>query len=139
MSQQKESKNDLGDLICLTGLLTDREMVSKYQMGIATARIWKGKDIYDADSWRRIVYEMLIRYTPSKDLYKDNTKICNSDIKRNLTSLEFGEKHYGVFRNSPKAYKSFIVQMIERTPPDIFKSRIDFIKECIHSIDVAKV
>ncbi len=135
MNQNKNTKNTLGDLVCLTGLLTDKEMVHKYQMGIATARIWKSKDIYDTDSWRRIVYEMLLRYVPTKDEHRSNPKMCNSDVKRNLTSLEFGEKHYGVFRNSPKLYKSFIVEMIERTPPKIFKSRIDFIRECIHSID----
>ncbi len=138
MTHCNKEKSTLGDLACLTGLITDKEMVFKYQMGVATARIWKAKDIYDFDSWRRIVYELLIRYTPSKDIYKDNPKMSNSDIKRNLTSLEFGEKHYGVFRNSPKLYKSFIVDMIERTPPTIFKKRIEFIKECIHSIDEAK-
>ncbi len=134
MNYNKQSINE--DVYCLTGLLRDKEIASIYSLKIPTIRYWKNKTLDDFDSWKRITYELLVRYIADKDIYSKNTKRNSDlDIKKNLTSLEIGEKEYESFKFSPKDYKIFMTNLIEFTPSEIFKKRILFLKECIDSID----
>ena len=80
-------KNDLKDddyiesISCLTGYLTDKEIAEKYGMKIPTIQQWKNKTLKDEDSWRRIAYELFIRYVPEKDKYKANVDKEKIDLK----------------------------------------------------------
>lgn len=128
------------ELYCLTGSLMDKEIVALYGLKIPTIRYWKNKSIDDVDSWKRVTYELLIRYVAEKDEFSKNIQNRSNrnsklDIQKNLTLYEIGEKDYGSFRTSPKEYKIFISNLIEFTPPEIFAKRVIFLKECIDSVD----
>lgn len=126
-----QSGNNLIDCInCLTGILADKEIVAKYELKIATIRHWKNKSINEDDSWRRIAYELMVRYVPKKDKHLHCGEI---DLKKNITILEIGEKNYHSFETSHKAYKRFLHEIITQTPTDILKARINFLKECVDS------
>lgn len=119
-------------IVCLTGFLTDKEIVAKYELKIATIRHWKNKSINDCDSWRRIAYELMVRYVPKKDDFI-KTNPNEVDIQKNVTLMEIGERNFTSFKASQKAYKKFIVDVVSNTPTSILKDRVEFLKECVDS------
>lgn len=126
-----ENENEAySDIACLSGFLTDKEIVIRYNLSIATIQQWKSNPSLET-YWKRIVYEFFVRYIPEKDKYTSNELISELDIKRNLTHIGIGLKLYDSFMKSSQNYKKEILKIIEHTPFEVFKKRIDFIKECI--------
>lgn len=124
----------IDDLHCLTGYARDKEIVARYSVQLPTLTNWKLKTLDDDDSWRRLAYELFVRYVPLKDKYYNSIdRISEKDILRNITTFEIGTKNYGSYCASTKPFKIFIVRMIENTPSAVFKKRVDFLKECITS------
>lgn len=130
----KTNPSVIEDLLCLTGYARDKEIVNNYSIQIPTITNWKLKTLNDEDSWRRLAYELFVRYVPSKDKYYNSSMpISDKDILRNITAFEIGTKNYGSFCASAKPFKIFLVKMIENTPSAVFKKRVEFLKECIDS------
>lgn len=126
-----ENENEAySDIACLSGFLTDKEIVIRYNLSIATIQQWKSNPSLET-YWKRIVYEFFVRYIPEKDKYTSNELISELDIKRNLTHIGIGLKLYDSFMKSSQNYKKEILKIIEHTPFEVFRNRIDFLKECI--------